>query len=204
MDVERGLEREQRERAIEEIEERLVSGSKWYEKGEVTAEGRPKNSLLTAREAEGPRKKLTRKRDEESEEEESLEFVRNKMVFEWTEEHVREMEKKIRERVKEKRYDNLKTVKRKKVPAKEKSEKGEAKSEERKALHDGFEGKISRNDGFMEKSEIIRLFNEIDAELCALSDHTYVSTEMVQAASTKPAKSRAVEVGTCTREFYEQ
>lgn len=166
----------QRRQRVQDIEDRLVGEKKWFERGEVTADRRPKNSLAAQRSDD----------DDESSGDAGprLDFVRNKMVIRPSADRQREIEKSVRDKVRAKSFDNP-SGKSAFVPPSAATET--AAETHRETLHDVYAGQSSHNDRFMEKSEMARLFCEIDAELCSLSDHTYTSTSLPFFASVDKA-----------------
>lgn len=153
-----------RQREIETIEDELVKNKPWFEKGEVSVRERPKNSLLF---------------DEDCDSDEfvrNIEFIRNKTTVKIENTVDIAIERIVKEKLKNKQYDNpRKTAKKEEVPISE-----EVKKEEKTAVHDILEGRKSENDKFMEPSEIVRLFNEIDKSIAELTDRSYVVSRPMQ------------------------
>ncbi|EIJ88235.1 hypothetical protein NEPAR06_0358 [Nematocida parisii] len=156
-----------RQKQIEKIENELVSKKPWYEKGEVSVKERPKNSLLF---------------DEDCDSDEfvrNIEFIRNKTTLKIENTVDVLIERIVKDRIKRKEYDNpRKTVQKKKETVIEVADK-----EEKTVVHDILDGRRSENDKFMEPSEMIRLFNEIDSALVEISDKSYTGSRPMQTTS---------------------
>ncbi|KAI5179592.1 hypothetical protein NEOKW01_0055 [Nematocida sp. AWRm80] len=185
-----------RKNTIETIENQLVSEKTWFEKGEVTISDRPKNSLLFKQE-----KRKTAKKEEEEESDDSedlaenLEFKRSKTVLKIDAQQQKEIEKIIKQKIKDKSYDNP----RKPKPVSQKDKLSEMYEsmptvketqapEDRPALHDIYEGRRTENDKFMDKNKMIALFNEIDHDLANLSDSLYIISRPIVPKTTQPTE----------------
>ncbi|KAI5191508.1 hypothetical protein NEMIN01_1534 [Nematocida minor] len=154
-----------RQRQIENIENELVKNKSWFEKGEVSVKERPKNSLLF---------------DDDCDSDEfarNIEFIRNKTTLKIENTVDVVIERIVKEKIKNKQYDNPRKTQNK---TEDKIATEEMKKEEKTVVHDILEGRRSENDKFMEPSEIIRLFNEIDAALVEITDKSYTVSRPMQ------------------------
>jgi len=185
-----------RREEIERIEDGLVGERHWYEKGEVTIKERPKDSMLFGKKEKTKKEKAKQKgtqkkkqNDIESylEEEygseefaEKIDFIRNKSTMKITEKTERMLERVVLGKMKDKTYDNPR--KKQIVDSRQKVAEALSKApetEEKKPLHDVYEGRKTENDKFMEKSLMIELFNEIDRDLAEITDRTYITTRPI-------------------------
>ena len=186
-----------RQEQIKDIENKLVSEKAWYEKGEVTAKDRPMNSLLHA-----PKKKLSKrqkkiKKKTESTEEcfddecesaefaDKIEFIRNKTTLYICSKLEKTIEQIVKQKIKDKTYDNPR--KKMIVDGRKKIEEIAAqKTEEteRAPLHDIYEGRRTENDKYMDKIELVKLYNEIDKDIANIKDYTYVTSRPIKENET--------------------
>ncbi|OAG29950.1 hypothetical protein NEDG_01497 [Nematocida displodere] len=146
----------ERKVTIADIEEKLLKAREWYELGEVTQNDRPKNSLISPEMETGG----------------EIEVIRSKSTLK-TEDLSQELEVLLRNRIKEKKYDNRrKTVLKENVLAgKEEIDiprAPRAPEPPRAPLHDAYEGRTTANDKFMDKTILLQLFNEIEKDLINL------------------------------------
>ncbi|KAI5185770.1 hypothetical protein NEHOM01_1047 [Nematocida homosporus] len=179
---------------IAQIEDDLVNGKAWYEKGEVTIKDRPKGTLVKPLVKEEKIRKRGKDKvgrdkvgkEEEIEEEdyihEDLEFVRNKTTLKITEKVSSLLERIVKDKIKKKEYDNPRKVQKKSKEELAKlisSEITKTEEPERGPLHDVYAGRRTENDQFMAKAQLVALFNEIDKELSAITDHTYTASRPI-------------------------
>ncbi|KAH9386099.1 uncharacterized protein NEMAJ01_0995 [Nematocida major] len=152
-----------RQTEIKRIENELVGEKPWFEKGEVSVKERPKNSLLQEEDCDS------------DEFVKNIEFIRSRATLKIEDTVDVMIERVVKDLIKKKEYSNPRKVTAKtEKEAMPVSEQG--LKEESKAVHDILDGRRTENDKFMNPNEMIKLFNEIDSELAAISDKSYTIT----------------------------
>lgn len=164
-----------RAQQIEQIENALVSERVWYERGEVTAKQRPKNSVAGGIAAATDSDIVG---DDESVSEAQLEFIRSKSALQITDKVSSLIERVVRDKIKQKQYSNPRRNTGKALntadTAETLKETESPSTTTRPALHELYAERRTQNDSFMERPQMTALFNEINKDLASIADQTFI------------------------------